>query len=348
MEKRETDEQLRSLSFDMDEEIDDRNERRGQKDNDTVPIKFNEVGQRKSISRVSILKEIESTYGAFETLRESAPADKLGVFSRSQHDKLAKIFDKGNYLSRIEWIIRHYLASKKMTLAVLYFTQSEELEGRGMKNLSFYACYYSLFSVLSANMLLAADFKLEKVREISHTAVSKEILNYFVRSGVYKKDVVDLLEELRFCRELYSYHLPISGDVLSGSSALNVESLQSRLSEVLPVCLQVLEMQSYLSYYAWKKIVKGRLELRGEYAREIDELFDSVVHRKSDSGFSHLDRGDYGLLGYFLKSGEPLPITWLINDKVLEEVECAWGDEPEDGYQISSVSSYMSRVTDAF
>ena len=88
---------------------------------------------------MSILKEIESTYGTFEILRESAPADKLGIFSRSQHDKLAKIFSKGDYLPRIEWIVRHYLASKKMTLAALYFTQSEELEGRGMKNLSFYA-----------------------------------------------------------------------------------------------------------------------------------------------------------------------------------------------------------------
>lgn len=297
---------------------------------------------------MSILKEIESTYGTFETLRESASANKLGIFSRSQHDKLAKIFSKGDYLPRIEWIVRHYLASKKMTLAALYFTQSEELEGRGMKNLSFYACYYSIFSVLSANMLLAADFKLEKVREISHTAVSREILNYFVKSGVYSQGVVDLLEELRFCRELYSYHLPISGDVLSGSSTLDVESLHSRLSETLPVCLQVLEMQSYLSHYAWKKTVKGRLEFQDEYAREIDDLFDSVVQRESESGFSHLDRGDYSLLGYFLKSGEPLPITWLINDKVLEEVEGSWGDEPEDGYKISSVASYISSVTGAF
>ncbi|EOZ5051117.1 hypothetical protein [Pseudomonas aeruginosa] len=36
MEKRETDEQLKSLSFDMDEEIDDRNERRGRR---AVPLR---------------------------------------------------------------------------------------------------------------------------------------------------------------------------------------------------------------------------------------------------------------------------------------------------------------------
>lgn len=300
------------------------------------------------MAKLSILKEIEKDYGEFSAIRGSRPSDKVACFSRTQYEKLEKVLGGNDPIVTAEWIARHYLASKKVSLAALYFTQSETLLTQGMKNLSFYACYYSLFSALSANLLLNADFKLEKVREVSHRALAREIDNYYVRSGVYDGEVVRLLDELRFCRELYSYHLPISGDVIHGENVLDIHHLHDRLGEILPVCLQVADMQSYLTYYAWGSAVGRPYDFRTQQIPEVDELFWSIVTRSGTSALNHQDRGDYQLLAYFLKSGQPIPLTWLINEKVLEEVECGWVAESETtGYHIGSVAHYLAKVTGA-
>lgn len=301
------------------------------------------------MARLSILKKIESEYGEFTAIRASRPSDKIARFSRAQYEKLQKKLGANDPIVSAEWIARHYLASKKISLAALYFTQSETLINQGMKNLSFYACYYSLFSALSANVILNTDFSLDKVREISHSALAREIENYYVRSGVYDKEIVRLLDELRFCRELYSYHLPISGNVIHGDTILDVDSLHGRLSEVLPTCLQVSDMQSYLTYYAWQDVVGQPYNFGAQQQPEIDALFWSIVTREGNSSLMHQDRGDYYLLAYFLKGGLPAPLTWLINEKILEEVECGWGEQSEtDGYEIGSVASYLAKVTGAF
>ncbi|MGY8820042.1 MAG: hypothetical protein ACKVLM_11660 [Pseudomonadales bacterium] len=301
------------------------------------------------MAKLSILKQIEEDYGEFSAIRDSRPSDNVARFSRAQYEKLIKILGVNEPFITAEWIARHYLASKKISLAALYFTQSEVLLGQGMKNLSFYACYYSLFSALSANVLLNTDFQLDKVREISHSALARDIENYYVRIGVYDGEVVRLLDELRFCRELYSYHLPLSGDVIHGETILDVDRLHDRLSKILPLCIQVSDMQSYLSYYAWESAVGRPHEFSTEETPKIDELFWSIVTREGKSALKHQDRGDYYLLAYFLKSGRPIPITWLINEKVLEEVECGWGEESEMAdYHIGSVARYLAKVTGAF
>lgn len=300
------------------------------------------------MAKLSILKQIEKDYGEFSAIRACRPSDKIARFSRAQYEKLEKILETNSPIVTAEWIARHYLASKKISLAALYFTQSETLLSQGMKNLSFYACYYSLFSALSANILLNTDFQLSKARDISHNALTREIENYYVRSGVYDEEIVRLLDELRFCRELYSYHLPISGDVIHGETILDVDRLHDRLSKILPVCLQVSDMQSYLSYYAWESAAGHSYDFGAQQIPEVDELFWSIVTRDGTSSLSHQDRGDYYLLAYFLKNGQPTPLTWLINEKVLEEVECGWfeGSEPT-GYDIGSVAHYLAKVTGA-
>jgi len=107
-------------------------------------------------------------------------------------------------------------------------------------------------------------------------------------------------------------------------------------------------MQSYLSYYAWKSAVGKPYDFSAQQVPEIDELFWSIVTRNGKSSLSHQDRGDYYLLAYFLKSGQPIPITWYINEKVLEEVECGWGEESETaGYHIGSIAHYLAKVTGA-
>lgn len=62
---------------------------------------------------MSILKNIENEYGEFSALRANICREKLGRFSRVQQEKLKKIFGDHDVFIGVEWIARHYLASKK-------------------------------------------------------------------------------------------------------------------------------------------------------------------------------------------------------------------------------------------
>ena len=77
----------------------------------------------------------------------------------------------------------------------------------------------------------------------------------------------------------------------------------------------------------------------------VDDFFHSIVGIDDSSRErSHYDDGDYYYLGYYLnKLKRPMPISWFINDKILDELESHWTDEDEsNGYSITSVAEYLS------
>jgi hypothetical protein len=202
---------------------------------------------------MTILQKIEASDDDFDALYASSKRSDLEKIAEALYKKYCASFADKRYITNIEWIGRHYLASKKMAMSALFYTQARDLRGRKMQNLSFYACYYSLFNGLSANLFLNPNIDLRVARSISHSALLSKIENFFVRPGIYKDATIKLLGDLRFARELYSYHLPLSGSSSRDDDGLDVNSLFSRLTETLPVVLQVSSLLSYLSYAAWEK-----------------------------------------------------------------------------------------------
>ena len=52
---------------------------------------------------------------------------------------------------------------------------------------------------------------LDAALSFFHSNLSKQVENFFVRPGIYHKQSIEPLDDLRFSRELYSYHLPLLG-----------------------------------------------------------------------------------------------------------------------------------------
>lgn len=301
---------------------------------------------------MGMFQKIINEYGGFETIKLAIGIKELDRICDKLYQKYCKEFEDESYLKNVEWLLRHYNASKKITLSVLFFTQTQFIYDKNSKNIAFYTLYYSLFNAFSSNILLLPYLSLNNVRKISHSKLFKYIENYFVKTGCYKNDAIELLNDLRMVRELYSYHLPIGGSIVKEGEKLHIDEIYERLDNLLPVVLQITNMLSYLSHYAWKKKIGKAIDEYEKYQTEVDTMFFSFIEHTDHLGKHCLiDDDDYYRQGYVLrKGGTPFPISWFITEKMCEDLECGW-EQPEDspgGYNINSVAHYLANTIDAF
>jgi hypothetical protein len=299
---------------------------------------------------MSLLKRVVKDYGGFEEAIEMIGESRLDSYCEKIYLAFCKEFNNASYLKNVEWLIRHFHASKKMALSALFFTQSEDLYGKNLKNLTFYSNYYSLFNALSSNLIMCPHLPTRKVHRISHSQIFTDIDNYFVRHGIYNKELIELLNNLRLARELYSYHLPLQGSIVREGEALSVDSLANTLREKIKPILQVSNLLSYLSHFAWGKKVGKPLDEYSTYQAEADELFFSFIQHTDHLGFrSVIDDDDYSRLGYVLRKwNTPFPISWFITEKLCEDLECGWErQDDENGYDIRNVARFLSRAIGA-
>lgn len=295
---------------------------------------------------MTIFESIEPGLGKFVALTNATDPDKLNDFIDANFKKYCEVFRAQNYMKNVEWMVRHYLASKKIALSAVFYTQAAYLLKRNMKNLAFYASYYAYFNALSSNLILSPNLELKFVRSVSHGGLATKIENFFVRRNIHPPQTLKLLGDLRFARELYSYHLPLSGGGKSDAEGnLDAERLFGRLTELLPCALQTSNMLSYLSYAAFERKGAGTPDEYGKYQTQVDTLFHSIVGHDDAAGTRcHYDDGDYRQLGsYLTKFERPMPIAWVIHDWTLDELESYWTDsDDESGYSIEAVSEYLS------
>jgi hypothetical protein len=211
--------------------------------------------------------------------------------------------------------------------------------------------YYSLFNGLLSNLILTPYLGIDAIRQISHSQVFTHIDNYFVRFGIYDNRLIQLLNELRLTRELYSYHLPLGGSVVREGEQLNGDILFERLSEVIKPVLQISNLISYISHYAWEKKVGRGIDEYTDHQSEADALFFSFIEARDHLGMHYIiDDSDYIRQAYVLRSWTtPFPISWFITEKMCEDLECGWEqDDEENGFDISNVSRFLSNAVDAF
>jgi len=295
-----------------------------------------------------MFSKVVNEYGDFDAIRKRVGLVELEAFSDRVYALMCKRFAAADYMTGVDWVMRQYLSSKKITLSALFITQASALDKLRMKNLRFYAYYYALFNGLSSNLLVHPAVALVEANSVLHSALFRDIDNYFIRFGIYNGDLLKLLSDVRFTRELYSYHLPLSGSGVSGSSLLNEDAISVRLGDCLTQILQVSNLLSFLAYYAWDKKVGRVIDEYDKNQENVDALFFSIL-TKSDHLEIHtlIDDADYQRMGYALnKIGSPMPISWFMEDKLLDDLESNWGCDEEVvvpcSYDIEEVSRYLA------
>ncbi|GAH18558.1 unnamed protein product, partial [marine sediment metagenome] len=190
----------------------------------------------------------------------------------------------------------------------------------------------------------------DKVQRISHGKVFKYIENYLVRKTIYQESVINLLNELKLMRELYSYHLPLAGTFVKDEDNLRPDTLLKSIENILPLVLQISNMLSYLSHYAWDKKVGKALDEYEKYQSEVDQIFFSFIEHHDYLGkYCIIDDDDYHRQGYVLRQfPTPFPISWFITEKMCEDLECGWEQFENEGYDINEVGGYLAHTINAF
>ena len=300
---------------------------------------------------MSIFEKINKTYRCkFDDIVEYHGKDVVAKFSDKLYAGYCKSFSNRSYLLYYEWILRHYQAAKKIVLASLFYTQTGYLFSKKTRNLSFYSMYYALFNAYSSNIILLPYLNLEQVGKLSHSNIFKNLSNYFVKYGVYDQNFIDLLNKLRLNREAYSYRLPLGGSFLrEENEELNIETLYDDLSKKLPVTIQLSELMSYLSFFAWNKKIGKMVDEYEKYQTECDELFFSFIEIHDHLGkYCLIDNDDYHRQGGTLrKFSSPFPLSWITTEKICEDLECGWdydesGEMEDTDFDINEVAGYIS------
>lgn len=297
-----------------------------------------------------MFSKVREEYGGFEEIHKHVHADYIEKFSDKVYKSFCEKFSEGDYLTCVGWIFRHYISAKKIALGALFLTQARELQNLKMKNLGYYACYYALFNVLSANLLMHPDFFIKRAKNISHSGVFKGIENYFINCRIYNKDILDLLNKLRLTREMYSYSLPLEGPKSAPGEVLNIDVLYERLAKILPIIIQISNLMSLLSYMAWEKKVGKTVDEYDNNNIVLDENFFSVISYTDHlNTVTETSDADYYGLGYMLNTiARPFPIGWFLEDKLIDDLESGWtiedsGESSSVGYDISAVSRYLAK-----
>ena len=300
---------------------------------------------------MSIFDKITSTYSCnFDELVNFSSIEVVKDFSEKSYVGYCKNFSESNYLLYYEWILRHFQASKKIVLASLFFTQAKYLREKKTRNLSFYGMYYALFNAYSANIILLPYLSLKDISHISHSNIFKTIPNFFNKYGIYNEDFINLLNKLRLTREAYSYRLPLGGSFIRNESKeLNIDTLFNELSNKLPITLQLSELLSYLSYFAWNKKIGQVVDEYDKYQSDCDALFFSFIEIHDHLGkYCLIDDDDYHRQGWALKNfSSPFPLSWVTTEKICEDLECGWdynedGENEENDFNINQVGEYIA------
>lgn len=299
---------------------------------------------------MGIFEKIIHEYGGFEVIIDRIGREKLDKYCDRIYQQYCALFEQASYLKNVEWVIRHFNASKKMTLSALFYTQTQYLFEHHVKNITLYSMYYCFFNACCSNILLLPHLPLDKVQRISHVKAFKYIENYLVRKTIYQESVINLLNELKLMRELYSYHLPLAGTFVKDKDNLRPYTLLKSIENILPLVLQISNMLSYLSHYAWDKKVGKALDEYEKYQSEVDQIFFSFIEHHDYLGkYCIIDDDDYRRQGYVLrKFPTPFPISWFITEKMCEDLECGWEQFENEGYDINEVGGYLAHTINAF
>lgn len=79
---------------------------------------------------MSILDKITSEYGDFNHIDTIAGSSAIDAFCTKMHIAYCKTYTADAYLTSMEWMIRHYMASKKIVLSSVFFCSRNILQAK--------------------------------------------------------------------------------------------------------------------------------------------------------------------------------------------------------------------------
>lgn len=291
-----------------------------------------------------MFKTISSKYTVeFNDLMDFISEDKLENYTNKIAPLLNSQFNPRDFLTYFKWTVRCYFSSKHVLISALFFKQSEYLIRRSMGNLIYYLLYYSWYHATCSIYCLLPNISFKKLEYINHGKILTEFNKEFVESNMLGKDVTDLHNYLLMCRETFSYQIPLSGGEDGSNSIQNPEKLFDRVSNYLPMIVQLANLLSFCAYDTKKKEFTSDEfnTLYMENQIECDEIFFKAISIRDRLGYNCIiDDFDYRRLARTCKNlNGPFMISVFMMDTFLEDLEDGWDREnlDDDAFDIYEV-----------
>jgi hypothetical protein len=275
------------------------------------------------------LSELKKKYD-LRIERLEADSNDLGRFFASVDNH----FDAevgADYMSAVEWMLRHYQASKHLLGATLFFAQTLHLNGTALSNLASYTAYYSIHHALSAVFVLFPQKTFAQVTRISHAASRNWLQEELVRRKIFPQKSLDAFDAALLAREGFSYRIPLSSNPGGEESSRFLEKAVSSMDQLVPALAQFGNLLSFATHEA---SVRKFGDIKDEYHAhqgDVDTLFFSMlqISGRTESDFL-IDDDDYSRAGYVIRKRSIAPLRWFVEDKLMEDIECGWWEQSGD------------------
>lgn len=277
--------------------------------------------------------------------RIRADTDVLGRFLSSIERQFDDRVDVG-YMSAVEWILRHYQAGKHILGAALLFGQTTHLAGTALANLASYTAYYSIYHALCSVFVLFPHKTFNDVVRISHATGRNWLQEELIRRKVLPAESLGAFDAALMAREGFSYRVPLSSNPGGKEAGQFLNKAVSSMELLVPALAQLANLLSHGTHEAAMR--KFGEEIKDEYEihqEDVDQLFFGVlqISGRPDFGFL-IDDDDYRRAGYFIRKRRIAPLSWFVEDKLLEDLEGGWWEQADDAdFDVAEVQQLITR-----
>lgn len=217
------------------------------------------------------------------------------------------------------WCVR-VRQSLKLCFSATYFALvANQAREQGSMAASYYMAYYASMHAMWAVMYLHPDESVDKITDITHSKMANAFYSGFSQGNtpIIRINSKELVEDLRFLREYYSYRMPLNPP-FGEDAALSRAHVS--LGGFVKQCIQLANLHSHLIHKAAMKARVSSTAIPADRWVEFQSDFFRINGKEHKSrGLRLLDPADQYALAELLNTGGDLLPICLHYDHMFDE-----------------------------
>lgn len=210
----------------------------------------------------------------------------------------------------VMWCVR-VRQSLKLCFSATYFALvANQTREQGSLAASYYMAYYASMHAMWAVMYLHPNESVDKITDITHSKMANAFYSGFSQGNtpIIRMNSKELVEDLRFLREYYSYRMPLNPPFGKEEA---ISKAHASLGGFVKQCIQLANLHSHLIYKAARKAKVSSATVAVDKWMEFQNDFFRINGKEHGSrGLRILDPADKRAEAELLSTGgDLLPIS---------------------------------------
>lgn len=208
------------------------------------------------------------------------------------------------------WCVR-VRQSLKLCFSATYFALvANQTREQGSLAASYYMAYYASMHAMWAVMYLHPHESVDRITDITHSKMANAFYSGFSQGNtpIIRMNSKELVEDLRFLREYYSYRMPLNPPFGKEEA---ISKAHASLGGFVKQCIQLANLHSHLIYKAARKAKVSSATVAVDKWMEFQNDFFRINGKEHGSrGLRILDPADKRAEAELLSTGgDLLPIS---------------------------------------